>query len=255
MKKIWLLAILATLVGFTFYRMFPTEKLSMVQQFTNAIKSNNPEIIANYVVYPLSRANPVPDVHNKQEFIERYNSLFDDDLKKIIINSNENDWSVVGSKGIMLNDGIIWLNEEGKLIAINGFSEKESKYANKWEETDKSTLNPLLRKYHRNINIFETQKYLGRIDEIAGDKEYQYSYRLALWHQNEKMSEKPIIVVDNGTVEYLGSSNNHIYSFKSGETTYTFEVTYIGSEDLVPYQLIISKDNNQLSIEAATLMK
>lgn len=252
MKKICLLVIV--FLGIC-YSVLAENEASVIEKFKNAIKSNNPEIIANYIVYPLARKNPVPDIHNKQEFLNRYDSIFDDNLRNIIINSKSNDWDTVGSKGIMLYRGMLWLNPEGKLIAINGFSKKESQYANEWERNDKSAINPILKKYYSNINIFETQKYLGRIDEIKSDKEYQYNYRLALWNKNEKMSEKPIIVVDNGTVEYLGSSNNHLYSFKSGDNTYTFEVTYVGPIDLVPYQLIIFKDNNEISREIATIIK
>lgn len=231
------------------------DSTSAVLRFKDAIKSNNPEIIADYIVYPLTRKNPVPDIHNKQEFINRYDSLFDKNMRDVIINSKSNDWEVVGSKGIMLYNGLLWIDNNGKLIAINVFSEKESKYANDWEASDKSSINPRLKKYYKNINIFETQKYLGRIDEIKGNKEYQYNYRLALWYKNETMSEEPIIIVDNGTVEFLGSSNNHIYLFKSDKYTYIFEVTYVGPINLAPYQLIISKDNNEISRETATLIK
>ena len=231
------------------------DSASAVLRFKDAIKSNNPEIIADYIVYPLTRKNPVPDIHNKQEFINRYDSLFDKSMRDIIINSKPNDWEMVGSKGIMLYNGLLWIDNNGKLIAINVFSEKESKYANDWEALDKSSINYRLKKYYKNINIFETQKYLGRIDEIKGSKEYQYSYRLALWNRNQKMSEDPIIIVENGTLEFLGSSNNHIYSFKSEEYTYVFEVTYVGPINLIPYQLIILKDNNDISRETATITK
>lgn len=226
-----------------------------ILKFKNAIKSNNPEIIADYIVYPLTRKNPVPDIHNKQEFMNRYDSLFDKNIRNTIIDSNSNDWEVVGSKGIMLHNGLLWINHSGQVIAINSFSEQENQYANDWEASDKSSINSRLKKYYKNINIFETQKYLGRIDKIKGNKEYQYTYRLALWYKNETMSEEPIIIVDNGTVEFLGSSNNHIYLFKSDKYTYIFEVTYVGPINLVPYQLIISKDNNEISRETATLIK
>ena len=101
------------------------DSASSVLRFKDAIKSNNPEIIADYIVYPLTRKNPVPDIHNKQEFINRYDSLFDKSMRDIIINSKPNDWEMVGSKGIMLYNGLLWIDNNGKLIALNVFSEKE----------------------------------------------------------------------------------------------------------------------------------
>ena len=107
-----------------------TEEKQHIQNFINLIKENNPKKIAQYVDYPLKRSNPSPDINNAAEFIEKYNMLFDNYLKEMIIKSDvEKDWKRMGRRGYMLYDGIIWLVPDNyKLKAINYTSDKEKEY-------------------------------------------------------------------------------------------------------------------------------
>lgn len=91
-----------------------------VNKFISAVKTEDPETVSDYIVFPIRRPAPIPPITNKQQFIERYHEIFDKNLTSIIVNSDaEKDWSQVGYQGIMLDNGKIWLNNSGKLIAVN----------------------------------------------------------------------------------------------------------------------------------------
>lgn len=232
------------------------EKEAIVQKFKNAIKTDNPKIIANYISYPFARKHPLPDINTKDDFIKNYDIIFDNTLKELITNSTSKDWTSMGWRGIMLHNGILWINEDGNLIAINSKTEKELNYMKSWSENDKINLYPELRNFDDNLYIFETPHYTGRLDKIITDPEsHQETYRLSLWNKGLSMDTKPTIVVENGSVEYQGSANNHEYTFMAGNTVYSFDVIYVGSKDSVPYALYISKNNKLVSAEEATLVK
>src|ERR1043165_2254169 len=92
----------------------------IVSDFIECIKYQNKEKLASKINFPLSREYPIPDIKNEQEIIKRYSEVFDDSLSKIIVNSQPSkDWSAVGWRGIMLLYGLVWLDYDGSLIAIN----------------------------------------------------------------------------------------------------------------------------------------
>jgi hypothetical protein len=98
----------------------------LIRPFVEAIRNNDREKITNLIHYPLRRQYPMPHIYNGQEMIERYDQVFDEILINIIMNSSiENDWHDVGWRGIMLNNGLIWIDFDGKLYSINYHSPQE----------------------------------------------------------------------------------------------------------------------------------
>ena len=53
-----------------------------VKKFKDLIKTNNPQLIAQNVVYPYSLGWGVPSVHNKQEFVEKYDIILPEHLRE-----------------------------------------------------------------------------------------------------------------------------------------------------------------------------
>ena len=237
----------------------PSETNVAVQKFKDAIKTNDPQIIAKYVVYPYKTRTPLPDIKNETDFIKNHDLILDDNLKQIINDSKPENWASAGWRGIMLYEGLVWISADGKLEAVNYRTKKERDYAAKWYENDKQTMYESLRQYDKNVYIFNTDTKLGRIDEI--ETENGEKYRLALWNKDEQMSAKPQVLVSDGTVKYFGSANNAEYYFKSGEYEYVFSVTKVGSMDMVPYELGIYKNaekldySNPISTEEAHIIK
>ena len=52
--------------------------------------------ISEYIVYPLKRTSPIPSVENAEELKERFDSIFDEDLFRIIASSDIDQWSEMG---------------------------------------------------------------------------------------------------------------------------------------------------------------
>ena len=77
--------------------------------------------ISDKIKFPLYRKYPLPPIKNKKEFRKRFNEVFDDSLCIKIANSDNDQWTYMGWKGIMLDNGIVWMesNSEGRIIAIN----------------------------------------------------------------------------------------------------------------------------------------
>jgi len=217
----------------------------IVQKFKDAVKTDNPKIIADYVEYPYVMQNPLPNIENKEDFINNYEMLFDDELKQAINDSKIQDWDDAGWRGIMLHSGMLWLNEDGKLKATNYYTDKAKEYVAKWSENDRKILYEPLRKYDENIGVFRTDTKLVRIDEINTDENYNKQYRLALWNKDGKMSDKPEILILDGKVEYHGSANNTEYHFKSGDYEYVFFVNYAGPVDMKPYEFGVYKNKKE----------
>ena len=114
-----------------------------------AFKTQDKTAIAAHIRYPLKRQYPLPDIKNEAEFINRFDEVFDDELVAVIGSSNINtDWDSVGWRGIMLNNGVMWLDTDGKIIGINSHTAKEQAFAIRLIEQDKQSL-------HSSINTFE----------------------------------------------------------------------------------------------------
>ena len=102
------------------------EYQKFITSFIANVKSNNKAGVAGFISFPLEREYPIPTVKNKADFIKKYDQIFDDKLKNEIIKSNPaKDWSEMGWRGIMLNQGTLWIDSDGKIISINYQSQIE----------------------------------------------------------------------------------------------------------------------------------
>src|SRR5262249_42797373 len=157
-----------------------------------------------------------PQIKNGQEFLKRYDEVFDDSIVKIIVNSSAaKDWSPVGWRGIMLSRGIVWLDYDGKLIAVNYQSKAEFNKKEELIKQEKSQLHESLKEFKTPIHILETSKYRVRIDDLGNG-----NYRYASWPLNSRMSDKPEIIIEHGEFKFDGSGGNYIITFKNGEYVY-----------------------------------
>ena len=198
-----------------------TEEKQHIQNFINLIKENNPKKIAQYVDYPLKRSNPSSDINNEAEFIEKYNMLFDNYLKEMIIKSDvEKDWKRVGWRGYMLYDGIIWLAPDNyKLKAINYTSDKEKKFQQRMLEESKKVLHSSIKDFAHPILSFRTDNFIIRVDEVERE-----NYRYVSWNKNKSTLDEPDIVIFDGIRHFYGSGGNHDYLFKNDNYVYVVQV-------------------------------
>jgi len=227
------------------------EHQKIVQNFIETIKTKNKEKISSLVRYPLTREYPIPEVKNKNELLKRFDEVFDTKLLTLIVKSKvKTDWSEMGWRGIMLLDGEVWLDFDGKLIGVNYQSQFEKKKKEKLITIQKNSLHKSLQNFVRPVCILETSKFRIRIDDMGHDK-----YRYASWRLQQKMSEKPEVLILNGKVEREGSGGNHSYVFKSGEYTYECGIVEMGEDGAPPAFLTVSKGNKEILSQNAKIRK
>lgn len=218
--------------------------------FIDCVKNNKKEAVAAVVKYPFKRDYPIPPINNKAEFVKRYDEVFDTALKTKIIKSNPaTDWSQVGWRGIMLDRGDIWIDENGRLISITHQSKFEEDLKKKLISKDKKTLHPSLAVFKEPNYILLTSKFKIRIDDLGNDK-----YRYASWSPKQKMSEKPDLVITNGKFFADGTGGNHYYDFKKGNYLYRCYIIVLGQSDSPDATLEVSQNGKEIVSQAAKII-
>ncbi len=107
-----------------------------------------------------------------------------------------------------------------------------------------------------NLYNFDIDVGHGQIDKLsdhAGNPEEKFRY--AFWSSGKKISDKPDVILYDGTVEYYGTASNSDYIFKNGEYTYRFKVTHVGHRDTPPYALVIYKGDKEIATYPATVLE
>lgn len=223
---------------------------TVVQSFINTIKTKNIEQLKTQVSYPLRREYPLANVKTETEFFNRFNEIFDDSLFNIIINSDiDTDWSPMGWRGIMLNHGSVWLDYDGTLLAVNYQSNIEKLNRLKLIEVDKKAIHKKLSQFEQPTLVLETKKFRVRIDELKNG-----TYRYASWAITSNMSNKPDLILKNGTRVADGSGGNHHYEFNNGKYKYVCYINHMGNPDSAPADLRVYKNDAILLEQPAVLL-
>ncbi|QCU74955.1 hypothetical protein [Pseudoalteromonas distincta] len=210
-----------------------------------AFAAHDKPTIAALISYPLKRQYPIPDIKNETEFINRFDEVFNDELVAVIASSNiDTDWESGGWRGIMLNNGVVWVDTEGKIIAVNTQNAKEQALAKRLIEHDKQSLHSSVNTFKKPILDWKTANYHIRVDDL-GD----HNYRYAVWNIDKRAKDKPDMVLFNGDVTVSGSGSNHYYTFKNGRYSYILHVTIIGCDTSPPGWLEVYKDDERLLFE------
>ena len=223
----------------------------IVRNFIETVKTKNKDKICSLVRYPLTREYPIPEVKNKNELLKRFDEVFDIKLVNLILKSKVNtDWSDVGWRGIMLFDGEVWLDFDGKLIGVNYQSQFEKKKKEELIKIQRNSLHESLRVFKSPVCILETSKYRIRIDDMGNNK-----FRYASWRLQQNISEKPEMLLLDGKVEFDGSGGNHSYIFKSGKYTYECGIVEMGEDGAPPAYLAVTKGEKVIMSQNAIIKK
>ena len=236
--------------GFVSAQDLSTEYQTFVKRFIENIKTDNKEALANVVLYPLKREYPIPDIANKEDFIKRYSEIFDSTLKNEIVKSNpEKDWSDMGLRGIMLDQGNIWLDIDGRLMAVNYQSQFESGLKSSLIASQKKELDSSIAFFQTPICILETPKFKIRIDNLGNN-----NYRYASWSIKKQMTEKPDLVIYRGKLNVEGIGGNHQYEFKKDNFTYVCAIIVLGEKNSPPARLIIYQGSKVILSQNAKII-
>lgn len=216
------------------------------QPFIEAIQADAKEQIAELVVYPLYRPDPLPPIANAQEFVQRFKELFDTKLLTALKNSDtKSNWNQVGWRGIMFEHGDVWLNLDGKLIGINYRTAIATQMITKLIKRDKATIHHSLRMYKAPKFLWETKRFKIRVDELIDG-----NYRYAAWSVNQSQSERPDLILTNGTWTPDGSGGNSYYTFTNGAYRYECHIIRLGPENAPPGALRVYKRDKVIVDEA-----
>lgn len=225
------------------------QELSNVNRFINLVKNNQTGKLSSVVVYPFERKHPLTKVTDAKSFVLRYNDIFDPNLIGIISRSDpKKDWTVMGHQGIMLLDGIVWLDTDGKLKSVNYHSDKEFKQRQKLIHIEKSNLNTSLSKFREPIIKMSTKQFSIRIDDLGNG-----NYRYASWPKGISLKEKPDLVITHGKLIPDGSGGNYKFAFKNGTYTYECQISPIREDDSPEAFLSVFKEGHRILNQAAVL--
>ena len=216
--------------------------------FIKIINSNDRNKIADVIVYPLRREVPLPSLETKSQFLQHFDEVFDEQLLKAIASSNiASDWANMGWRGIMFRDGILWLDDNGKITSINYLTEQAKSERARLIDSERKKLHSSLRQFIEPVLEWKTKDYRVRIDRINESK-----FRYAAWSALKITTEKPDIILENGTLFFDGSGGNHYYDFRTGVYLYRCLVNEIGTEDTPPGELEVYKNNKVILRQPAT---
>ncbi|MGI2151858.1 hypothetical protein ACROAK_03050 [Shewanella oncorhynchi] len=224
----------------------PQEYIPLVQGLIDAAKANDLEVIAKRVAYPLKREYPIPAIQNTQEMIARFDQVFDPKLLEQIAHSKiEADWQTMGWRGIMLGSGVVWLDFDGKIIAINYQTPVEAKLKAELIAKQQTELHPSVSEFVSPALSWETAKFTIRVDDMGNSQ-----YRYAAWAKGKALSEKPDLVLNKGKLVFDGSGGNHSYQFRSGPYQYYCYVTVLGGSDSSLGELVVFKNDQEILTQA-----
>lgn len=222
-----------------------------IKALISLFQQQNIDKIANIVNFPLRREYPIPSIKNKQEFKQRFHEIFDKAIINTIAHSKVTQWSEVGWRGIMLDNGAIWIDDDGKnIVTVNYQSEFEKKQLKNLIAQDKEKLHVALKKFETPLYKITTKNYFIRIDRLSNEK-----YRYASWKAGSAESTKPDIILTNGEMDIQGSGGNHVIIFTSGQYTYNVYRNIIGTEDSPDITLEVEKKGQVILTQDGTLIR
>jgi len=219
------------------------EEIQAIQKTINTFKTKDKTKIADLISYPLSREYPIKDVQNKNDFIKRFDDIFDKEFLDKVIKSKINNWSRLGWRGIMFDYGNIWIGDDGKIITVNYQSTKEKQLLANAIQVDKNQLPTSLQDFQKPTYLIFTKNYKIRVDE-----KMEGIYRYAAWKIKNPKSE-PDVIIENGVRDFQGSGGNETITFKNNGYTYLVSVNKIGTGNEPNATLEVLKQDKRILIE------
>lgn len=249
--RLLFLILLISKIGLAQNEKLDEYKVANINHVKDLFKQRNIDSIASIIEFPLHRQYPIPSIKNEKEFKERFSEVFDEILVDKIINSKIKQWEEVGYRGIMLDNGIMWIeSSEANIIAVTYQSNFEKKLRQDLIAKEKESVYSSLKTFESPIYKIKTKKYLIRIDKLS-DSNYRYSS----WKIGEKESSKPDLILKNGQWEFEGSGGNSVITFSNGIYTYKIYRNIIGEDNAPDITLEVEKGGQIILTEDGTLIE
>lgn len=189
----------------------------------NDLKHNRRELVAESVFYPLKRVYPLAPIKNEEEFLRHYDEFVDSVLIEHVFQGS---WERIGWRPIMCfynNVAIIRGDvDEDFGFRWSPFSLETKKGREYYQTTVESKRNELyhsLRHFKNPIIMFETDRYIIRVDEMDDG-----GYRYSSWKKENNVAAKPDLILYNGVSRVEGSLHLQYYDFINGKYKYIVSV-------------------------------
>tara|TARA_R110000868_G_scaffold284033_1_gene544528 strand:- start:4879 stop:5730 length:852 start_codon:yes stop_codon:yes gene_type:complete len=226
------------------------DEITAIKNVINLFKQKDNLKLAKFISFPLQRKYPIPSIKNEEQLILRFNEVFDKILINKIANSKIEQWTKVGWRGIMFDNGTVWIsNSNGKIAAVNYQSSLEKKIWFQLVNNEKENLHLSLKTFVQPTYKFKTKNYLIRIDELINNK-----YRYASWKIGENESSKPDMILDGGHLEFDGSGGNHVITFVNGNYKYKVYRNTMGGDNSPDITIEIDQEGKNILTQDGTLV-
>ncbi|MCQ2347473.1 MAG: hypothetical protein MJZ92_06060, partial [Paludibacteraceae bacterium] len=98
-----------------------------IRELQTAVAKGDKKSVAGMISYPFERSYPLKPIANESEFIANYNSLLPAHIRERIIQSALTDWTTVGWRGTMLDNGLLWFTDfdKGTKISRINYDDKQ----------------------------------------------------------------------------------------------------------------------------------
>jgi hypothetical protein len=246
------LFLVLSMVSLTGLEAQPEPRLrSGVEGFVAAVKSGSPDRISEWIAYPLLRPEPLPSIENRAAFLQRFYQVFDPEFLESLANSSiDGDWSTVGWRGTCYKDGLLWLDEDGKLSALHVTSRAEKAEIGARLAMVKKQLHPSVARFKNPISEFQTSSFHVRIDELENGK-----LRYAAWKRPSGVETAPSLILDNGVYRPEGSGGNHSYLFDNKGYQYVVSFIVMGTDEDPPVVLSVYQGDRLLSEQPGEIIQ
>ena len=215
---------------------------SPIARLAQAIEDGDAKTVAAYVRYPLEREAPLPPLENEEQFAAYFWTIFDEPFcQKMREGRFARDWQEVGCRGVMYDNGDIWVDgtlaDGGMIYCVNYQSAPEKALREALLEMERATIAPGYSEMCDPVLCFETddRTIAGRVD-----KEEDGDFRILLYDgfartgRGIPRGENPTAVF-HATRIYEGSGGNHVYLDRFGR--YALDVAVVGLVEAPELQL------------------
>ncbi|BDD12633.1 hypothetical protein FUAX_50650 (plasmid) [Fulvitalea axinellae] len=232
----------------------PESRKKALEELVVLISNNRIKELSEKVVYPLRRPNPVPDLMSPREFVQYYSILFDNSFRDKLSSTDFGPSNTINNYlGVGILNGDMWVNDEGKIIAVNYNSESERNLKMWLRKEAESITHKSLGVWEKNIVDCETDKFRIRVDKLEDGR-----LRYASWSLPKTLADKPDLVLYNGKQRFQGTIGGVTYTFKNGPWSYKVNIVNIAAVETAKDAgvfLVVSKGGKEIVLEKAKLTK
>lgn len=187
------------------------------KKFQEDVRSKDREKIASYFRFPFDLGYPLPEIKDKDDFLAKYELIFDNVIEEEILYSNR--WCRIPEMYVrhVKHKRLLSGEIDNNNLIITSFDFHPAAYYKALEEEiniQRQMVHPSLRDYRRPLVVARPESYIFRVDEIQPGE-----MRLALWKKGKTMKNSPDYVAQNGFLTRAGLWGIPDWMFINGKDT------------------------------------